>query len=336
MKSKFIKKIINKNIPIYFHCELTYRCNQKCVHCYQMESGSEELGLEQWKNFIDQLKEVNTLTITFTGGEPMLHRDFWAILEYARDMGFSETLMTNGTLIGEDEARRLGELPLWEVRISLYGATAETHDRMSGVKGSFEKIVRATELLRSRGLRVQYITPLTNINFHEIDDINKIMKRYEMKPFISPLIFPNRNGDKLARLRLNDGDMRKAFKSLGLHECFYQENLGRKDGNGSEDVLCKTGKICGVISPSGDVLPCAVLPMKAGNMLETPLRKIWWDSPVLNRVRRATRADIELCRDCKISSACTKCMGFGYMESGIYPAVSDELCRMANLLQGAG
>ncbi|MBM4284566.1 MAG: radical SAM protein [Deltaproteobacteria bacterium] len=90
-------------IPLSVHFDLTYRCHQRCIHCYipeawrRGEGPGPELTTHQIKNILDQLADAGTFFLTFSGGEIFLREDFFEILCYARDLNFSISLMTSGT-----------------------------------------------------------------------------------------------------------------------------------------------------------------------------------------------------------------------------------------------
>ncbi len=86
-------------IPMQSTLELTYRCNERCKHCYlatydDQDDGRPVLTLEEWKNIFDQLAEVGVLLLVFIGGEAMMHPHFWSIAEHAAQRQFALTLIT--------------------------------------------------------------------------------------------------------------------------------------------------------------------------------------------------------------------------------------------------
>src|SRR4030043_343180 len=138
-----------KGTPYDFFVQLhlTERCNLKCRHCYQSGKVSE-MNYKEICRAIDNIKEAVQRWVTeyememspsfhFTGGEPLLRKELFLILDYVRGNGFSIALMSNGTLIDSDMAQRIKEAGVSDVQISLDGVE-DTHDSFRG-KGSFQR-----------------------------------------------------------------------------------------------------------------------------------------------------------------------------------------------------
>ncbi|MER3514674.1 MAG: hypothetical protein C4310_10040, partial [Chloroflexota bacterium] len=164
----------NQHRLVGVHWELTYRCNEKCTHCYLdvLAPGAKipgELTLEEAKRVIDELADLGALTITFSGGEIFVHKDFFEIAAYARKRGFAIRLFTNGILIKPGVADKIAALRPVMVELSIYGADAETHDKITQVPGSFHLTVRAARLLRERGVKVTLKAPIMRENWQQME-----------------------------------------------------------------------------------------------------------------------------------------------------------------------
>src|SRR6476620_8011330 len=97
------------NIPLSVQLDLTYRCNERCVHCYLDHDDHGEMTTAEVKHVLDQLAAAGTLFLIFSGGELLLRKDFFELVAYARQLGFDIKLKTNGLLIGERAAARIRE-----------------------------------------------------------------------------------------------------------------------------------------------------------------------------------------------------------------------------------
>lgn len=164
---KISAKLRGSGTPAVAGLELTYRCNVRCRHCYVNGLGGEELRLNECRRLIDDLYDLGTFCLVFTGGEPLLREDFFDIVGHARKKGFLTVLFTNGTRIDRETADRIEAARFWQVEISLCGATAATHDRVTRCPGSFAKTVAAVRHLRRRRITVNLKTLLTRLNVHE-------------------------------------------------------------------------------------------------------------------------------------------------------------------------
>jgi len=141
-------------IPINVQVDLTYRCNERCVHCYLDHDDHGEMTTGEIKGLFDQLAEAGVLFLNLSGGEIFLRRDFFEILEHARALKFCVKLKTNGVLIREQDAERIRSLGVSSVQISIYSHRPDVHDAITKIRGSFERSVRAIRLLRAGGLKV--------------------------------------------------------------------------------------------------------------------------------------------------------------------------------------
>jgi len=127
-------------LPISVQFDLTYRCNERCVHCYLDHDDHGELSTHEVEDVLDQLAAAGTLFLIFSGGELLLRTDFFELLEYARALRFDVKLKTNALLIREAEATRIRDLGVRQVQVSIYSHRAEIHDAITKVPGSLESL----------------------------------------------------------------------------------------------------------------------------------------------------------------------------------------------------
>lgn len=152
---------------------ITRRCNLDCIHCY---SDSEakfypgELTFEQCKGVVDDLAAFEVPAVLLSGGEPMIHPQFFELATYARSKGLRLTLSTNGTLIDPEAAKKIKDLGFSYVGISLDGIGA-THDYFRGKKGVFEKTVAAFRNCKAAGQKVGLRLTLSRTTVEDIDRI---------------------------------------------------------------------------------------------------------------------------------------------------------------------
>src|SRR5205823_9447116 len=104
------QRALDLGIPISVHMDLTYRCNERCVHCYLDHDDRGEMTTAEIKGILDQLADAGVFFLTLSGGEPLMRKDFFAIVAYARSLMFNVKVKTNGILIKEKEAQQLREL----------------------------------------------------------------------------------------------------------------------------------------------------------------------------------------------------------------------------------
>lgn len=126
---------------------LTNRCNEDCIHCFVCKKYHYELNTQKLKDIISKLRKLNCMEVIFTGGEAMLRKDFFEILNFTKEKGIGIKIMSNGTLITTTNIKYLRKILPINIQISLYGATSKTHDYTTRLQGSFGMATNALRLL---------------------------------------------------------------------------------------------------------------------------------------------------------------------------------------------
>lgn len=150
----------------------TRTCNLRCRHCY-MDSDArkyDELSTLEAKKFIDDLAEFKVPVLLFSGGEPLLRKDFFELAAHAVEKNIRPTLSTNGTLIDRETARRIKEIGVGYVGISLDGLE-HVNDKFRGVDGAYERAMRGIENCVAVGQRVGLRFTINRHNYEELDRI---------------------------------------------------------------------------------------------------------------------------------------------------------------------
>jgi len=319
-------RCMEKNIPLAVLLELTYRCNLSCKHCYRVREKGKELSYREICALLDELREMGTFYLFFTGGEALVRSDFFQIAEYARNKGFLLILMTNGTLISDEEADKIAALKFLWIEISLLGATPTTHDSITKVPGSFVRTIRAIELLKARNLKIVMKTTLMSLNVSEYQAITSLAEQLGITSKVQPWVVPKSDGSlEPLKYQLSLDEMRLYLRNdfeisclLGVDEDYY----GPK--------ICKAGRVLCCISPYGDIFPCLVIPLKLGNIRKNSFDEIWKSSNnELRRIRSVTKSDLKTCSVCDLASFCNRCPGVAYMETGDLLAPSPSACQLA-------
>lgn len=325
--------IIERDVPIYSTIEVTWRCNLHCIHC-DMEppkKDEKELSTEEIKDILRQLAQEGSLFLTLTGGEPMLREDLWEIMEYARTLKFFPKIITNGTQMTDEYADNIKSLGLSGVDISIYGVTAEVHDGITGVPGSFEKTKEAIRLLKERDIKINLLTILMKDNFFQLQELKQFSEDLGIEHSISPMIFPKRDGsEEPFRFRISDGQLKEYLKDrLPYDEYKSVKDLERP---GLCAPHCNLGRLYCVIDAYGRVFPCIARTGVVGNLREESLRKIWRESEELKAIRSITDKDLNECFSCEYKFICNRCPAMAYSENGSYTGPSTEACRMSKLI----
>ncbi len=204
----------DKRPIVVWNC--TRRCNLRCVHCYSDSCDREyagELSTAEGKRLIDALADYGAPTLLFSGGEPLLRPDIWELADHARDRGLRTVLSTNGTLIGQEEARRIREAGFSYVGVSIDGV-GETHDRIRGRKGSFEEAIRGIRNCRAQGVRTGLRFTVHRLNVDQLPGIFRLLEEEDIPRLcVYHLAYAGR-GDRMQRTDLDPPETRRVVDAI--------------------------------------------------------------------------------------------------------------------------
>ena len=323
-------------IPLTATFELTHACNLRCCHCYLENSqGSEdELTTDQWLSCIDQAVDLGAYFATFTGGEIFSRPDFLDIARYALKRGVFFALQTNGTRIDAEMADVVRDLHPTKVEISLYGASAEVHDGITGVPGSFRKSVKAIELLRNRDIKVGVKTTVMSMNRDQVQPIREMAAGLGAWLSADPVVMPGiKGGDEITSYRMDDDEYREYMISQGWERATGKEveDLVRDNDRPDRRVLCPSAKKRFSVSARGEVIPCVIWRHGCGNLKEQSLESIWFGE-TMTRFRELAFEDLEACVGCETYENCVRCAGLAEIETGDYRGCPSESRRLSRIL----
>ncbi len=278
------QRALAKAQPLSAYLELTYRCNWRCVFCYNPRHADRRgLSLAEWTEVLDDLRTLGTLSLTLTGGEPLTHPDFVAIARAASDRRFAMRIFTNGTLVSEEMADAIAAVRPLAVEMSLHGATAETHERATGAPGSFEALLRGLDRLAHRGVPLLLKSLVTSLNEHELDGMIALAAQRGIPHQLDATVTPRDDGDLTPlRYRPSPEAVRRMYQRAG-----GQGRLPRAE-RVTGAANCGLGRVTVAIDPEGEVYPCLQWRSTSlGNVRVTRLRELWHGSEA-----RAEAADV--------------------------------------------
>ena len=328
-------KALANNVPLHVMLELTNHCNLWCRHCYISDRPPKgELTLDEFKDVLEQLAAAGTLFLTFSGGEPLMHQDFFQIAAYARQKDFALTLFSNGTLITPEVADRLQELYPQRVEISILGGRASTHDGITQVKGSFARALRGARLLIERGIKVQLKTTWMRDNIEEAEQILSLAEEIGASFRGASLIIHRRDGSA------ETADLRATVEQLrAMAQRSYDRNPEKRippapllltEEQKRNIIPCGAGQTSCRIDSYGNVYPCTAIDTVLGSLREEKFATIWHDSEELKRIRAIRVSDLTECSSCELFLRCNRCAGLAKMESGSLLGPSPQACLVAH------
>ncbi len=303
--------------PICLTWELTYACNLDCVHCLSSSGRRDprELTTDEAKAVLDELHDLQVFYINIGGGEPMIRRDFFELVEHAIDRGIGVKFSTNGAFIDADKARRLAAMDYLDIQISLDGTDAVTNDAVRG-DGSYATAIAAMDHLRDAGFEEFKISVVvTRHNVDQLDDFKALADSYGAQLRITRLRPSGRGADSWHDLHPTNTQQRQIFEWLLDHgdrvltgDSFFHLNaLGRDTGDALPGLnMCGAGRVVCLIDPIGDVYACPFVihdRFKAGSVRAAGgFTSVWRDSELFVELREPQSAGA--CASCGSYDAC--------------------------------
>ncbi len=256
------RKFVVEPAPVpslrYLELQITSRCNLKCRHCYLGEPAARDIPLKTILLILEEFQKMQGLRLLISGGEPLLHPDFWNINDALSSFGFRSVLLTNGTLIGQDTAKKLR---VHEVQVSLDGI-GPSHDIIRG-RGSYRKSLNAIHELRQLGKDVSLATMVHARNLKDFPRLSSLVKKMGIKEWNVDV--PCVSG-RLAEHKEFQVDHRKAAQLL-------KYSFGGGLYASSADFAC--GAHLGTILPDGMVTKCGFFAEKPVGHIQEGLRTCW-------------------------------------------------------------
>lgn len=307
--------------PIQGTLCLTYNCNLRCEMCdlplrhKSLEAQNTSFNLNDYYKIIDDFAAIGTSGMALSGGEPMLHKELYEIINYIRKKEMMVQMTTNGWFVTQESALKLIKTGINVISISLDGATANTHNKIRRNDQSFEKAIEAIKILDSvrkennSSLKINISSTLGKNNHKEALELVQLAKDlgadyigfmpvHEIAPDLEDHEYSHNNHDdlndlyvtvdKLIKMRKEDDFIETSIAYLNMFKSFYN--------NQKLPIPCLAGFTTLVVDCYGEVFPCfAFYETKKswGNIKKVGL-KSFWNSYDL----KLKREKIKACRDC--------------------------------------
>lgn len=313
-------------IPLEVHIDLTWRCNERCIHCYLDHDDSAELSLDELRALLDTLADAGVFFLTLSGGEIFLRKDLEQIVAHARARSFDIRLKTNALLIGPEQASWILRHGVRQVQVSIYSHRPEVHDAITKVRGSLDRSLAAIRRLRALGVRVVVACVLMRQNSGDYEGVRQLSAELGAEFTLDPTITPHLNDyGSLRELNIPRQDLASLFQNQALTG---NSDICLPSAPVDDDVLdgtpCSAGHTACYISPHGEVWPCVQFPLVCGNVREASFLDIWDKSPQFQEVRSIRARDLTTCSSCGHAGTCSRCPGLAHMEGSMYgPSSAD-------------
>lgn len=342
--------------PFIVIWELTRACQLQCLHCRaeaQHRRDPRELTLAEGKQLVDQIYEMENPLLVFTGGDPLMREDVFEIAQYAVEKGVRVSMTPSATPnVTKEAIQKAKDVGLARWAFSLDGPTAAIHDHFRGTNGSFDLTVQSIEYLHELEIPVQINTVISKYNMHALDEMVELVQelrcvlwsvfflvptgRGQTSDMISPVEhekvlrwlykvskrvpfdIKTTAAQHYRRVVIQEKMKEQGEKGPILYETVLRQGAtGQIDGLGRAPKGVNDGNGFLFISHIGDVYPSGLLPIKAGNIKETPLADIYRNSPIFQELRDPDRYKGK-CGICEFRHVCGGSRSRAYAVTGDY------------------
>lgn len=337
------QKYAGRRAPMNVSIEVTRRCPLECQHCYNNlpmgdhDARNREMSTVEHFRLLDDLFEMGTFWLLYTGGEIFARKDFLEIYTHAKRKGFLITLFTNGILITEKIADYLAEWPPFSIEITLYGRTRETYEALTQIPGSYDRCLRGIKLLQERSLPLKLKTVATSINKHEILSMKQFAEEelgveFKFDGQVNPRIDCSQSPlavrltpEELVALDAQDP------KRMGEYRTLVKRDGGEKAPieKAGTVYVCGGGADAFSVNAYGELGICIISQQETFSTREASVKQIWEESLLHLRTRKRTRRT--KCTQCRIQSLCGMCPANGELENGDRESPVEFLCHVAHL-----
>ncbi len=343
------RKPFTPGAPLLIVWDFTYRCNLRCKHCYSSAGLNNlyEMDTNEALLTVEKLADADVTSLAFSGGEPLMRKDFFEVARAAYEHGMYTALATNGTLITREIAKKLKESGIKYVQISLDGAKPETHNSFRGTSWAYERTLKGIRNCIEEGLFVEIATTVTKLNYNEIWDIIDLCKKLGVPWLMAYNFIPTGRGRDIIKLDLTPMEREELLRNF-IKQTYMENKLTLlstapqyariaiqiareyKDkalimpthfcnipavGKVMEiaDFIggCGAGRIYCAIEPDGSIQPCVFMPIKIGNIIKDDFEDLWYNNQVFNDLRNRDKLKGN-CGKCEFKYICGGCRARAY------------------------
>ncbi|AEE14525.1 Radical SAM domain protein [Thermodesulfobium narugense DSM 14796] len=314
----------NKSVPFTVQIHITERCNLNCRHCYQENEITEEMSLEEIKDYIQEILEVVydwaekseiafLPNINLLGGEVFLRNDWEEILNFLSRENIEYYILTNATLIDEFVAKKLKNFQVSGVQVSLDGPE-KIHDYIRG-QDSFKKAVAGIQNLIKNDIHVTLNATISKINYEFFQDLIQVAKDLHVHGLVFSRLVPTGHSQNIKELILTKYELKSLYDLVKENNENSDFKINTGDPIASLYIDCNTSYGFGgcaagfagiTILSNATLVPCRRLKISLGNLRRDSFREIWSNSEVLNNLRIQENY-FGKCRKCSKFMRCRGC-----------------------------
>ncbi|MFT7624978.1 MAG: radical SAM protein with 4Fe4S-binding SPASM domain [Myxococcota bacterium] len=304
---------VEKSHLMTLHLDVLYACDLDCHHCYLDDKKKGQVATPKLLSIIQEAADLGAMKLLLSGGEVFLRKDLFEIIEFARSLKFRVDLKTHGGHIGVEHAKRLAELGVSRVDMSIYALDDEVHDTFTKVPGSLKRTLAAVDYLLAEGITVGTNCVISKFNLHHYRELRDHFVAKGCKVGLDHRIFHDQS-EGLEILNLNVSEEDKARITIF--------SIDRADGNIGLPKLqapektrpCNSGRAVVYVAPDLEVYGCPVLRVKAGDLHTQTLTEVWRESEAFGDIRELRWPTV--CGPCAARPFCAYCYGISKAQTG--------------------
>jgi len=326
------EKNLNLNRTNVCQFELTFRCALHCRHCLtdcynEKACIKKELTEGRVKLILDKIHKAGVIWLCFTGGDPLARSDFLNIYSYAKDKGFIITVFTSGYSVTDNVIGHFEEKPPFAIEITLNAVTEDLYERISRVKGSFIRVMKAIDMILEKNLPLQIKTQVTKDNLGQIPKIESFVRGLGLKFTPSTILYPRLDGDPApCNLRISPYEVLILDKRKRPQDGECDFYLKKNTQNYLFDCAIGSGDGFSV-DPYGDIFLCNLIRTPRESLIETDVEEAL--NKLLPKVREERFKTASKCGHCNLRKVCCWCPGRAYLEKGDMEKPIEYYCRLA-------
>ena len=330
---------VNNTHEFFIQWHITEKCNLRCLHCYQEDRLTAELPLKSMKEVIDEAADMIwdweetygvkiPMSYNISGGEPLLRSDLFEILEELSWKGADIYILSNGTKITRESARKLARNKVSGVQVSIEGPD-KIHEYIRG-KGSFAASISGVKNLLASGIPVTLNATLSTVNAGYFPEMVSLAKSLGVQKLGFSRLVPYGRGAAMLDKMIAVDEVKKLYRNIFSTDASpvrivtgdpvasqFSMNEVIEDMGDTSIGGCAAGVSGMTILADGTITPCRRLNIPIGNVLEDSLREVWSVSPVLEALRDRERYEGR-CSRCKRWANCRGCRAIAYAYSKAY------------------
>ena len=322
--------------------ELTYRCSEKCIHCYNIgatrndtevshRGDLKELTFEDYKRIIDELYEEGLTKVCLSGGDPFAKSIVWDIIDNLHEKEIAIDIFTNGQSI-VNEVEHLANYYPRLVGVSIYSGNSITHDKITRVIGSWERSISVVKKLSELAIPTVLKCCVMRPNVHNYYTVMDIAKEYGLFVQYELNVTDSIDGDKCVShfLRLTPDMLDIVLQDDNTP--MYVGKEAPNYGGQSKDMNvngCGAGMNTFCITPNGDLIPCCAFHLKFGNLCDSSVTEILNQNDILRFWQKLTLEQYEECGKHEYCAYCNLCPGINYSEHGDVRKAGENNCYTA-------